>query len=203
MRQRRSQAQGFTLIELLVVLVILGCLIGLTVFSVGIAGPGRELQSEAERLASLIGVLAEEAVLDNQEYGLHFSPDSYQALRYDSIKKQWQALPGKPHKLPAWAQIKIELEGEALVLADIAASAKLETDNPGLSSSTNHDPGLSSTAKQAAALAPQLLLLSSGEISPFRLQIGERRADGVQMQLLSDGFQLPQAQLLSSAGRKP
>ncbi|MCU1716026.1 type II secretion system minor pseudopilin GspH [Pseudomonas sp. 5P_3.1_Bac2] len=202
MRQRLSQAQGFTLIELLVVLVILGCLIGLTVFSVGIAGPGRELQNEAERLASLIGVLAEEAVLDNREYGLQFTPDSYQTLRYDSLKKQWQAVAGKPHKLPDWAQIKFELEGEALRLADSSTGKSDDQDNPGLGS--NHASKSGSARKAAAStLTPQLLLLSSGEISPFRLQIGERRADGVQMQLSSDGFQLPKAQLLSSTGRKP
>ena len=67
MRQRPNQAKGFTLIELLVVLVILGSLIGIVVLSVGIAGPSRELHNEAERLAGLIGVLAEEAVLENIE----------------------------------------------------------------------------------------------------------------------------------------
>jgi len=46
-------ARGFTLIELLVVLVIIGCLVGLAVFSTGIAGPSRELNNEAERLAGL------------------------------------------------------------------------------------------------------------------------------------------------------
>ena len=61
---------GFTLIELLVVLVIIGCLVGLAVLSSGVAGPSRELNNEAERLAGLIGVLVDEAVLDNREYGL-------------------------------------------------------------------------------------------------------------------------------------
>ena len=81
MRQQPSPAGGFTLIELLVVLVILGSLIGIAVLSVGIAGPGRELHNEAERLAGLIGVLAEDAVLDNQEYGLLLSREAYQVLR--------------------------------------------------------------------------------------------------------------------------
>jgi prepilin-type N-terminal cleavage/methylation domain-containing protein len=69
-RQPPKHARAFTLIELLVVLVILCSLIGIAVLSVGIAGPGRELHNEAERLGGLIGVLAEEAVLDNREYGL-------------------------------------------------------------------------------------------------------------------------------------
>jgi general secretion pathway protein H len=177
MRQRPKQARGFTLIELLVVLVILGCLIGMALFSVGIAGPGRELHHEAERLAGLIGVLAEEAVLDNQEYGLLLSREAYQVLRYDPLKQDWQALAGKPHRLPLWAELNVELEGAALQLSLPAGE----------------EPG-------KGALLPQLLLLSSGEISPFRLHLAERRADGLRLQLVSDGFQLPKVEVERPAG---
>ncbi|WP_415755811.1 type II secretion system minor pseudopilin GspH [Pseudomonas leptonychotis] len=179
MRQHVNQAKGFTLIELLVVLVILGSLIGIAVLSVGIAGPGRELHNEAERLAGLIGVLAEEAVLDNQEYGLLLSREAYQVLRYDSTKQAWQALSNKPHQLPAWAQLSVELEGAALEL-----------------------PAAEGEEPSKTTLVPQLLLLSSGEISPFRLRLGERRADGLRLQLVSDGFQLPKVESEQPAGRR-
>ena len=62
-------SRGFTLIELMVVMVIISVLIGLAVLSTGFASTSRELDSEAERLAGLIGVLTDEAVLDNREYG--------------------------------------------------------------------------------------------------------------------------------------
>ena len=179
MRQHVNQAKGFTLIELLVVLVILGSLIGIAVLSVGIAGPGRELHNEAERLAGLIGVLAEEAVLDNQEYGLLLSREAYQVLRYDSTKQAWQVLSNKPHQLPAWAQLSVELEGAALEL-----------------------PAAEGEEPSKTTLVPQLLLLSSGEISPFRLLLGERRADGLRLQLVSDGFQLPKVESEQPAGRR-
>ncbi|MGB4075689.1 type II secretion system minor pseudopilin GspH [Pseudomonas sp.] len=178
MRQQPNQTRGFTLIELLVVLVILGSLIGIAVLGVGIAGPGRELHNEAERLAGLIGVLAEEAVLDNQEYGLLLSREAYQVLRYDSAKQGWQALSAKPHQLPGWAELSVELDGAAL----------------GLPAAEGEKPA-------KAALVPQLLLLSSGEISPFRLRLAERRADGLRLQLLSDGFQLPKVEVEQPAGR--
>lgn len=178
MRQQPSPAGGFTLIELLVVLVILGSLIGIAVLSVGIAGPGRELHNEAERLAGLIGVLAEEAVLDNQEYGLLLSREAYQVLRYEPLKQQWQALNDKPHALPVWAELSVELEGTALEL-----------------------PAPEGEAARKGALVPQLLLLSSGEISPFRLRLSERRANGLRLQLASDGFQLPKVEIEQPAGR--
>jgi len=178
MRQQPSPVGGFTLIELLVVLVILGSLIGIVVLSVGIAGPGRELHNEAERLAGLIGVLAEEAVLDNQEYGLLLSREVYQVLRYEPLKQQWQALNDKTHALPVWAELSVELEGTALEL-----------------------PEPEGEAARKGALVPQLLLLSSGEISPFRLRLNERRANGLRLQLASDGFQLPKVEIEQPAGR--
>jgi general secretion pathway protein H len=170
-----QHSRGFTLVELLVVLVILGSLIGLTVLSMGVAGPGRELQNEAERLAGLIGVLAEEAVLDNREYGLWLSRDSYQVLRHDNTSQGWQAVPGRPHALPAWAELSFELEGAALTLAAPADAAE-------------------------SAKVPQLLLLSSGEMSPFRLRLAERRADGLRLLLASDGFRLPKVEIDTAPG---
>ncbi len=166
-----DRRRGFTLIELLVVLVILGCLIGLAVFSTGIAGPSRELRGEAERLAGLIGVLAEEALLDNREYGLQFSAQGYQVLRYEPVARRWQALSKAPYRLPVWAELSLELEGEPLQL------------------------GTPEQEGEPAGQVPQLLILSSGELSPFRLQVRERRQDGLRLQLSSDGFRLPRVEL--------
>ena len=172
------QPRGFTLIELLVVLVILGSLIGIATLSIGIAGPSRELRNEAERLAGLIGVLAEEAVLDNREYGLYLTDRAYQVLRYDSQSARWDALDGKPHSLPDWAELSVELEGEALKL-----------------------PPPSGGQSGSAGKLPQLLMLSSGELSPFRLRLSERRKDGMGLSLSSDGFRLPRVELDGQQGR--
>ncbi|MDM8350132.1 type II secretion system minor pseudopilin GspH [Pseudomonas sp. sp1636] len=173
-----SPIRGFTLVELLVVIVIIGSLIGLAVLSTGIAGPARELRNEAERLAGLIGVLAEEAVLDNREYGLLLNAEGYRVLRYDPLSAHWQALADKPHRLPAWAELRVELEGEALQLPQPAAEPR-----------------------SAANPVPQLLLLSSGELSPFRLYLSERRKDGLRLLLSSDGFRLPKVEVDAQAGR--
>jgi general secretion pathway protein H len=169
--------RGFTLIELLVVIVILGSLIGLAVLSTGIAGPARELRNEAERLAGLIGVLAEEAVLDNREYGLRLSAEGYQVLQYLPGAARWQPLDGEPYRLPAWAELSVELDGEALQLPQPAAE------------------------RRRAANTPQLLMLSSGELSPFRLHLRERRKDGLRLQLSSDGFRLPRVEVDSLSAR--
>ena len=171
-----SPGRGFTLVELLVVIVILGSLIGLAVLSTGIAGPARELRNEAERLAGLIAVLAEEAVLDNREYGLSLHAEGYRVLRYDPLAARWQALDDKAHRLPAWAELSVELEGEVLQLP-------------------------TAESRRVADPVPQLLLLSSGELSPFRLRLSERRKDGLRLLLSSDGFRLPRVELDGRAGR--
>ncbi|CAD5109760.1 type II secretion system minor pseudopilin GspH [Zestomonas carbonaria] len=176
------RAEGFTLVELLVVLVIIGSLAGLAVLGSGLASPARALQGEAERLAGLIGVLVDEAVLDNREYGLRLSPDGYQVLRYEESSGEWQPMSDKMHRLPDWAELRIELEGQAIRLPGPAAD-----DGDG--------------KKAAERNAPQLLILSSGEFSPFRLQLGERRQDGLRLQLSSDGFRLPRIETLPASGR--
>ena len=174
---------GFTLIEVLVVMVVMACMAGLAVISAGVAGPTRELTNEADRLAGLIGVLADEAVLDNREYGLRVERDSYQVYYYDETSARWQPLSDGARQLPEWAELTIELDGEPLVLPTRANDEKQAKD-----------------AKKAPPV-PQLIILSSGEISPFRLEMGERRRDGLRLQLSSDGVRLPRVESLGGKGR--
>lgn len=179
-----TRARGFTLIELLVVLVLIGSLASLAMLAGGIASPARELTIEAERLAGLIGVLADEAVLDNREYGLRIETGTYQALGYDERSGRWTPLSDKPpHRLPEWAQLELELEGQALTLAPANAGGKRSPGKPAIPNAI-----------------PQVLLLSNGELSPFRLELSERRAGGARLQLASDGFRLPRVEVLGSSG---
>ncbi|WP_330115237.1 type II secretion system minor pseudopilin GspH [Pseudomonas sp. JS3066] len=171
---------GFTLIEVLVVMVVIACLAGLAVISSGVAGPARELNNEAERLAGLIGVLADEAVLDNREYGLRLERDRYQVYYYDESSSRWQPMSDGARQLPEWAELTFELDGEPLVLPAPAKDEKKAKD---------------------AQPVPQLIILSSGELSPFRLVMAERRKDGRRLQLSSDGFRLPRVESLSGKGR--
>jgi general secretion pathway protein H len=176
---RRQRA--FTLIELLVVIVIIGSMLSLAVFSMGSTGGGRELRGEAERLAAVMALLLEEATLDNREYGLQLRSDGYRVLAYDEARGEWAApADSRDHPLPSWMRLDLQLEGSALTLQPVASK-----------------DGDESTGSK---LQPQLLLLSSGELSPFSLQLSDRRPAGQAYELTSDGFSLPQA--AATQGRK-
>ena len=176
--------RAFTLIELLVVIVIIGCMLSLAVFSMGSSGGGRELRGETERLAAVIALLLEEATLDNREYGLQLRNDGYRVLAYDDTSGLWAAAPQTTeYHLPGWIRLDLQLEGAALKLPQVASQADEDDQAPA-----------------NAKLQPQLLLLSSGELSPFSLQLSDRRPAGQAYELSSDGFSLPQATAIQ--GRK-
>ncbi|WP_317634287.1 type II secretion system minor pseudopilin GspH [Pseudomonas tohonis] len=181
-----ARARGFTLIELLVVLVIIGCLVSVAVLANGSASSGRELRDEAERLAATIAILADEAVLDGREYGLLVTAESYRVLAYDNASGTWADDATRPERRPAaWMRLSLELEGEALKLPEPKAR---EESRPGLAK----DVPEQDTRKEKPV--PQVLILSSGELTPFSLRLEERRADGNAYALASDGYQLPSAE---------
>ena len=184
----RQRARAFTLIELLVVIVLLGILVSVAVLGIGGSGTSRGLRDEARRLAALIGVLSDEAVLDSQEYGLLVDGEGYRVLRYDEAATRWLEVERrKAHKLPQWMRLDLELDGEPLQLA---APVQREDDRAGLPADGER------SARRAPRLEPQLLILSSGELSPFSLRLSERQPGGAAWLIASDGFRLPEAEPL-------
>ncbi|UVO18201.1 type II secretion system minor pseudopilin GspH [Stutzerimonas stutzeri] len=188
----RRRARAFTLIELLVVIVLLGILVSLAVLTTGSSSTSRELRDEARRIAALIGVLSDEAVLDSREYGLLVNHEGYRVLRYDEADARWREVERrKVHRLPEWMRLELELDGTPL---ELVAPVKQTDDRAGLSDADSRER--SRERKSGPRLEPQLLILSSGELSPFSLRLSERNAGGSTWLIASDGLHLPQAELL-------
>lgn len=188
----RRRARAFTLIELLVVIVLLGILVSLAALTTGSSSTSRELRDEARRIAALIGVLSDEAVLDSREYGLLVNHEGYRVLRYDEVDARWREVERrKVHRLPEWMRLELELDGTPL---ELVAPVRQADDRAGLSDADSR--GRSRERNSGPRLEPQLLILSSGELSPFSLRLSERKAGGSTWLIASDGLRLPQAELL-------
>lgn len=78
---------GFTLLELLVVLVIVGITVGLVSFN-AIPNERQILQSEAQRVALLLQLARDEAIVRNRLIAFELESDGYRFLMRD--EKQWQ-----------------------------------------------------------------------------------------------------------------
>lgn len=136
------KVNGFTLIEIMVVMIIIGVILTFTTLSIGDGGASQKLEQEAQRLASLLTMASTFSILQSKEMGVSFDIDSYhfcvfQEQRCQPIRDDIF----RPRKLPPFLQMELHLEGEPIVL--------------------------NVWEKNAPQYPPQLLLLSSGEFTPF------------------------------------
>jgi general secretion pathway protein H len=134
--------RGFTLLELMVVLVIIGVLLSFVGLSTGGDSRAEQLQREATRLIALIDMASEQAVLRSEQLAVRFGDTDYEFMLLQAGK--WAALQDdgilRARELPKGIELRLELE-----------------ENP--------PPGL----QAEDAEAPQVFLLSSGEMTPFTL----------------------------------
>ena len=86
MRAGRQRHQGFTLIELLVVMVILGITLGLVSLN-AMPSQKQSLQQDAQRVALLLQLARDEAIVRNRQIAFEAGPDSYRFLIRND--KQW------------------------------------------------------------------------------------------------------------------
>ncbi len=155
MQPRQS---GFTLIELLVVMVLLGLLTSLATTSIG-GNQARELEIETNRLHALLRTAANEAVFTNTEIGMQVFEEGYSFITYDEDAKTWQAASSnilQAQELPEWMFIEFEREGEEIELPSKPKDTDREYDG------------------ESSSVKPDFMFLSSGEVTNFRLILGNR-----------------------------
>lgn len=168
--------RGFTLVEILVVLTIIGVMVGM--FTMGFPDSRRqEMETEALRLAALLRLAVDEAMLEGVEIGLQAEDDSsYQFMRFDEVAGRFAPLettPFRSRRLPQGITLQIAVEGEEP--PRLLAAEPLDGDDPGLSDDDDEAP------------VPPILLLSSGETTPFTLTL-HGGAGIAPYRLHSDGF---------------
>ncbi|HEY5646478.1 MAG TPA: type II secretion system minor pseudopilin GspH [Pseudomonadales bacterium] len=140
----RQPVGGFTLLELLIVLTILGVITATVMLSFTGADQEQALKGAAERLALRIELARQRSLTRNREWGMFVEIDTYRFAEFDPDQRGWVTQGGRPFDrddLPARVRLRVDLEA----LDDLPF---------------DEDEDL-----------PQILIFSSGEITPFRILI--------------------------------
>ncbi len=167
--------RGFTLLELLLVVTLVAILAGTITFALAGRDQDRLLQTEAQRLVLLVELARDEAQLRNEEMGLRIHEDSYQFLRYDDAAGSWQELASSPFHPRQLDRIHLSVEVEQ---------------PPGLGDSQDTRTTQSAQSNQPANRdLPQIMLFSSGELTPFVIAVQPPEHTGAGgWQVSSDGL---------------
>jgi general secretion pathway protein H len=146
----RAKASGFTLVEILVVMFIIGIIVTVVGLSGGNARERQALRDEAFRLQQLVTLAAEESVLGARQVGIEFQPTGYRFMLLQN--QRWRLIDDggalRPRRFDEDMALVLTVEGNAEDLAQLGVAED--------------------------ALAPQVLLLSSGEATPFNVDLTNR-----------------------------
>jgi general secretion pathway protein H len=133
---------GFTLIEILVVVVILAVLAGAATLAVGGVGGERQLARQAEQVRTLFGYACEQAELSGRDLGITLDTRGY---RFSIASRgEWIATQASELRPRQWL---------------VGTAPKLTRDDQ-LIAIVEKTPD-----------KPQLVCFSSGELTPFRLEL--------------------------------
>ncbi|MEX2496261.1 MAG: type II secretion system minor pseudopilin GspH [Woeseia sp.] len=157
---------GFTLIEVLVVAVIIAVASAMILLSFGILGDDRALQQQARRLASLVELATDEALMQGRDFGLEFMQQGYRFVEHDPALDRWHELAGdellRPRKLDEGMAFELQLEDRPVSLQEEAADMRAVEEQDDRAAHSEY--------------LPHVLILSSGDVTPFTLRV-LRQAD--------------------------
>lgn len=165
--QTYNRTAGFTLIEILVVVVIIATILSITLLSFGVLDNDRNLRTTGQRLAALVEVARDDAVMQGREFALEFMTSSYRFVEYDAFTGQWNAIPGddtlRLRTLPEDVEFELYLEDRRILLNDDAMPFADDEGDVGRNAMDLY--------------APHLMMYSSGDTTPFELHIVRRYDD--------------------------
>lgn len=152
------------------VVLVVGVISGIAMLSFNPGGAERHLQLESDRLVALMSQAADEAVMQNQEYGFKISDKGYYFLCLDEAKQRWKSCPGessfRERELPDGLEIHLLREGKMIL--PLLANAKDDNTDGNNASDANASK---SKEDEGPRITPDIFFLSSGEASTASLEI--------------------------------
>ena len=153
----RPTSKGFTLIEILVVLLIITVLAGVTIARLPAFAENADFETETRRLQLLFNMAHQESILDSAEFGFRLTDDGYKFLKFDDGSQSWKDAENPFQERSLPDDLKLVVRAE--------------------------NEGFSLLGENL----PPVLILSSGENTPFRL-ILESRLQDTSRTLRSEGY---------------
>jgi general secretion pathway protein H len=152
LRSRVGQ-HGFTLLEILAVVIIIAIIV--TFASLSLSGRAQDdrLANEAERMDQLLKLAADQATVQGEQVGMLVASDGYAFYHFDA--HHWTAYndgPLRERHLPEGMRLYFSQDKNNAV--QIAAADPPDKDD-----------------KNKDKTAPQILFLSSGELTPFTIEL--------------------------------
>ena len=156
-----KRTMGFTLIEILVVLFIVSIMSGIVVANLPRMTRTGDLDTEARRLDALLSMARQDALLEANEYGFMPERNQYRFYVYDDMAGQWKLITESPFQTRHLS-------------SELALTATVE----------NSPLKLEGKGKDKM---PPILLLSSGETTPFHLTLSMPSANRSET-LVANGY---------------
>lgn len=163
-----AAASGFTLLEMVVVILVVGILVTFAMLSIGNRPMEDKLENEARRMQAITQLAAEESEAKSVELGLRFSETGYRLLAVNDQTKLWEDYEKdgslRRRVLAEPVHVSLRVDGRPIQLLPEQPPLTEEQEK-------KEKDSFSPTAAAKKKLEPQVLLLSSGEMSPFALDL--------------------------------
>lgn len=136
-------------------LVVVAIMVSMATLSFGVLGRDRQAEEESRRFWVVLQQAREEAELQAEDLGIFVAADSYEYLRFEPRRDEWQAIDSDElfmqRRLPEGMRFRLRVDSREVVM-------KPDLPNRGDKDENKKWP-------------PQVMVLSSGEVMPFELEI--------------------------------
>jgi general secretion pathway protein H len=176
----QGRSAGFTLIEILVTIIIIGVIVSAATLSMGVLGRDSEVEDQSRRFWAVLRQAREESEIQGLDVGVQLTPTEYAFQRFDQRNTLWQPIEFDklyaPRKLPEGLRLRVWIDGREIVLKPPPKQSERkdllkESKDLFKEAKDQNGDGKPDIDRSKLPPPPQIVVLASGEIMPFEMQI--------------------------------